>query len=105
VKFAPLVPGTSYRASLVSPAPTIRPPGSGWTGAQFATYQRGAVRFEWAAFLWRHHPGGDIAIIGGPAMAMSAAEAIHWPRTQWAKRGAPWPYGPTRRWTVAGRSA
>ena len=36
---------------------------------------------------------------------MSAAAAIEWPRTQWAKRGAPWPFGPTRRWTVAGRPA
>jgi len=77
----------------------------GWTGAQFVTHQHGKPRYQWAAFLWQHHPGGDIAIIGGPAMTGSPAETIPWPRAQWAKRGAAWPFGPTRRWSIAGQTA
>jgi hypothetical protein len=98
--FAALAAATTYRASLVSPTPSLTAPVAGWTGAQFVTHQHGKVRYEWAAFLWQHDPGGDIAIISGPAMTMSAEATVDWP----AGRGAAWS-GPIKRWTVAGRKA
>jgi hypothetical protein len=98
--FAALAAATTYRASLVSPTPSVTAPVAGWTGAQFVTHQHGKVRYEWAALLWQHDPGGDIAIISGPAMTMSAEAAVDWV----ASRGAAWS-GPTKRWTVAGRHA
>ena len=100
--FAPLLARTGYRASLFSLAPVVTPTVGGWRGAQFVTSAHGTQRYQWAAFLWDHTPGGDIAIIGGPAMTMSAAAPIRWPHTQWAKRGAPWPFGATHPATIAG---
>jgi hypothetical protein len=99
-KFAPLAAVSTYRASLVNPTPTVTSPVAGWTGAQFVTHQHGKVRYEWAALLWQHDPGGDVAIISGPAMTMSAKATVQWPAT----RGAAWS-GPVKRWTVAGRRA
>jgi hypothetical protein len=98
--FAALAAATTYRASLVSPTPSVTAPVAGWIGAQFVTHQHGKVRYEWAAFLWQHDPGGDIAIISGPAMTMSAETAVNWV----ASRGAAWS-GPIKRWTVAGHPA
>ena len=40
-RFAPLVAGTTYRASLVTPTPRLTPRVPGWTGAQFVTLQHG----------------------------------------------------------------
>lgn len=106
-RFAPLVVGTTYRASLVSPTPTLTPRIPGWTGAQFVTYQGGKARYQWAALVWQHENGGDIAIISGPAMTLSPAAAIAAPR----KRARYWRFGPgeapgpVRHWTIAGHQA
>jgi hypothetical protein len=106
-RFAPLVAGTTYRASLVSPTPRLTPRVRGWTGAQFVTYQQGKTRYQWAALVWQHQPGGDIAIISGPAMTLSPAAAIAAPR----KRARYWRFGPgeapgpVRHWTIAGHQA
>lgn len=106
-RFAPLVAGTTYRASLVRPTPRLTPGVPGWTGAQFVTYQQGKARYQWAALVWQHPKGGDIAIISGPAMTLSPAAAIAAPR----KRARYWRFGPgeapgpVRRWTIAGHKA
>jgi hypothetical protein len=106
-RFGPLVAGTTYRASLVSPTPTLTPRIRGWTGAQFVTDQGGKARYQWAAILWQHENGGDIAIISGPAMTLSPAAAIAAPR----KRARYWRFGPgeapspVRHWTIAGHDA
>jgi hypothetical protein len=106
-QFAPLVAGTTYRASLVSPTPRLTARVPGWTGAQFVTHQHGKVRYEWAALVRQHQPGGDIAIISGPAMTLSPAAAIAAPR----KRAQYWRFapgeapGPVKRWTIAGHQA
>jgi hypothetical protein len=103
--FARLARGTTYRAGLVGPLLTVTPQVAGWTGAQFVTHQHGKPRYAWAAFLWQHQPGGDIAIISGPALTGSAADVLARPRAQFAKRGIAWPYGAPRRWRIAGRTA
>jgi hypothetical protein len=106
-RFAPILAGTTYRASLVSPTPSLTPSVSGWGGAQFATHQQGKVRYEWAALVWQHEPSGDIAIISGPALTLSPAAAIAAPR----KRARYWRFkpgeapGPVKRWAIAGHQA
>jgi hypothetical protein len=105
--FAPLVAGTTYRASLVTPTPRLTPQVPGWTGAQFVTLQHGQARYQWAALVWQHENGGDIAIIGGPAMTLSPAAAIAAPR----KRARYWRFGPgeapgpVKHWLIAGHQA
>jgi hypothetical protein len=104
-KFAPLVAGATYRASLVNPTPSIEPT-AGWSGSQFVTHHQGKVRYEWAVLL-SHQPGGEIDIISGPAMTLTPAAAIAAPR----KRARYWhfgpdePPGPLTRWTIAGHHA
>jgi hypothetical protein len=106
-RFAPLVTGTTYRASLVSPTPRLTPRVPGWTGAQFVSYQRGTARYQWAALVWQHQRGGDIAIISGPAMTLSPAATIAAPR----KRARYWRFGPgeapgpVKHWLIAGHEA
>jgi hypothetical protein len=103
----PLVVGTTYRGSLVSTTPTVRPAVPGWIGAQLVSHQRRAVRYERAAFLWQQDPAGEIAIISGPAMTTSAAATVEQPR----RRARYWkfdpykPPTPVKRWNVAGHTA
>ena len=105
--FASLAAGTTYRASLVSPTPTVTPPIRGWLGAQFVTHQRSKVRYETAVLLWQDYAGREVDILSGPAMTLSPSATLGRPRS----RIPHWnfsPYqqpGPVKRWTVAGRQA
>lgn len=107
IAIASLEARTTYRASLVSPTPTVTPAVRGWHGAQFVTHQHGKVRYETAWLSWRDYSGREVDIVSGPAMTMSPAAAIAQPRS----RIPSWnfdPYeqpGPVQRWTVAGRKA
>jgi hypothetical protein len=102
-----LAVGTTYGASLVSSTPTVTPPVPGWIGAQLVSNQRGSVRYERAVFLWRQDPAGEVAIISGPAMTMSASATVEQPRN----RARYWKFDPYKpptpitRWNVAGRPA
>jgi hypothetical protein len=102
-----LAVGTTYGASLVSRTPTVTPSVAGWVGAQVVSHQRGTVRYERAAFLWRQDPAGQVAIISGPAMTMSAAATVEQPRSRarYWKFDPYQPPTPIKRWNVAGRQA
>jgi hypothetical protein len=110
VTFAPLVPGTTYRAGLVQPTPSMKAAARGWLGAQFVTHQHGKVRYEWAALVWQGDRADDsreIDILSGPAMTLSPAGTLAQPRSRipnW-NFGPYEPPGPVKRWTVAGRAA
>ena len=103
----PLVAGTTYRGSLISPTPTVTPSVPGWVGSQLVSHQSGKVRYERAALLWQQDPEGEIAIISGPAMTMSVAATIEQPR----RRARYWkfdpykPPTPIKRWKLGGRTA
>ena len=103
--FGSLAPGATYRASLVSPMPTVTSAIHGWLGAQFVTRQHRKVRYETAALLWQDYAGREVDILSGPAMTLSPAATLARPRS----RIPNWnfsPYqqpGPVKRWTVAGR--
>jgi hypothetical protein len=107
VAIASLTAGTTYRASLVSPTPTVTPAVRSWHGAQFVTRRHGKVRYETAWLSWRDYSGREVDIVSGPAMTMSPAATIAQPRS----RIANWnfdpyePPGPVQRWTIAGRTA
>ena len=107
VAIASLAAGTTYRAGLVSPTPTVTPAVRGWHGAQFVTHQRGKVRYETAWLSWRDYSGREVDIVSGPAMTMSPAATIAQPRS----RIPDWnfdpydPPGPVEQWTIAGRKA
>jgi hypothetical protein len=105
--FVSLAAGTTYRASLVSPTPTMTPAARGWLGAQFVTHQHGEVRYETAALLWRDYAGREVDILSGSAMTLSPAAMLARPRSRipgW--NFSPYqPPGPAERWTVAGRQA
>jgi hypothetical protein len=97
-KFRPLLPGTTYVGSHVSPTPTIRAADNGWVGTQIVTHQLGKIRYESAAFLGHQ---GEIDLVTGPAMTKSPQEAIDW---TWNRRFDR-PFGPLKTWKLAGRQA
>ena len=107
VAIASLTAGTTYRASLVSPTPTVTPAVRGWHGAQFVTHQHAKVRYETAWLSWRDYSGREVDIVSGPAMTTSPGATIAQPRS----RIPDWtfdpydPPGPVGRWTIAGRKA
>jgi hypothetical protein len=96
-KFAPLVPGTTYRASRVSLTPSVRSAVAGWVGTQLVTHQFGKVRYESVVFLRGRLPGGEIDLVTGPAMTMSPRATVSW---AWTRQHDP--FAPVRRWTVGG---
>ncbi|HZQ64932.1 MAG TPA: hypothetical protein VFA66_06875 [Gaiellaceae bacterium] len=102
--FAHLAPGSTYRAGLVSPTPTVTPTDAGWSGSQVVTHLSGKVRYESTVFIGRH---GVITLTSGPAMTLTPAAAIAAPLS----RIASWnfaPYDrptPVRHWRIAGRPA
>jgi hypothetical protein len=106
-KFASLAVGTTYKASLVRPAPILTPRTTGWSGTQLVTRQHGKVRYEAVALVRQRQPGGEIDILSGPAMTMSPAATLGRPRSRipdW--NFSPYqPPGPVKRWAVAGRQA
>ena len=104
---APLAAGTTYRASLISPTPSLTPSGPGWGGAQFVSHQKGKVRYETAALFWKDSSGHELDIVSGPAMTLSPASALGWARGRTAHWDfSPYPRpAPVKRWAVAGRQA
>ncbi|HZQ64931.1 MAG TPA: hypothetical protein VFA66_06870 [Gaiellaceae bacterium] len=97
-KFGPLAPGATYAASLVDPRPTIRAMQPGWAGTQVVSHPAGKIRYESAVFLGH---GGEIDLVGGPALTKSPQEAIDW---VWNRRYER-PFGPLKSWRIAGRNA
>jgi hypothetical protein len=103
---APLAAGTTYRASLISPTPSLTPSVPGWGGAQFVSHQNGKVRYETAVLFWKDSEH-EIDIVSGPAMTLSPAAALGRARghvAHWDFSPYP-PPTPVKRWAVAGRQA
>lgn len=105
--FASLLAGTTYRAGLVSPIPTMTPAVSGWLGAQFVTRQHGKIRYETAWLSWQDYSGREVDIVSGPAMTLSPTATLGRPRLRipyW--NFSPYqPPGPVKRSLIAGRRA
>src|SRR6266702_3852763 len=107
VQFGPRTAGTTYRASLVRPAPTVWPAVSGWLGTQYVSHAHGKVAYETASLLWHDYAGRELDIVSGPAMTLSPVETLARPRSripQWNFSPYERP-SPVKRWTVAGRQA
>jgi hypothetical protein len=103
---SPLVVGTTYRASLIDPLPNVTPAVRGWGGGQLATHKGGKVRYESAIFFW-HDGVHEVDIVSGPAMSMSPADTLAFPRSRipgWDFSPYPSP-SPVKQWTVAGQKA
>jgi hypothetical protein len=104
---ASLAAHSTYRASVITPTPTVTPATPGWKGTQFVSHQHGKVRYETAALFWKDYSGREVDIISGPAMTLSPAATIARPRSRiGAWDFAPYePPGPVKRWAIAGRQA
>ena len=102
----PLRAGTTYGASLIDPTLNLTPAVRGWGGGQLATHKGGKVRYESAIFFW-HDATHEVDIVSGPAMSMSPAGTLAFPRSRipdWDFSPYPAP-SPVKQWTVAGRKA
>ena len=98
--------GTTYGASLIDPTPNLKPAVRGWGGGQLVTHKAGKVRYESAVFFW-HDDAHEVDIVSGPAMSMSPAATLAFPRSRipdWDFSPYP-PPSPVMQRTIAGRKA
>jgi hypothetical protein len=111
--YAALRPGTTYRASIVSPTPMITPAVRGWLGAQFVSHKHNAVRYETGWLSWQKGrpcgpaacSGQEVDIVAGPAMTETPAALFARVRNKDWNFDPYDPPGPVRTWSLAGRSA
>jgi len=103
---SPLRVRTTYGASLIDPTLNLTPAVRGWGGGQLVTHKGGKVRYESAIFFW-HDGVHEVDIVSGPAMSMSPAATLAFPRSRipgWDFSPYPPPSAVQQR-TVAGRKA
>jgi len=109
----PLVRGTTYRARLVTPTPTVKPAVRGWIGAEFVSHKHNAVRHETGWLSWQNKrpcgpagcSGQEVDIVAGPAMTETPAALIARVRNKDWNFDPYDPPGSVQMWSLARRSA